>query len=143
MLFIVKKSPVRPVNKNHSTDSINAALTLIERAVADAKKISAEKVAFYGQGLIITYLLGCGMVLPGNITCIIDDNTMYQGKKWKGSIDIVSLDDFLVRWKNVRNVFLAMNACYHVQVIPKIPDGFRIFGTPGLSAPLRAETALP
>lgn len=143
MLIVVKKSPARPVNKNHSTDSINAALTLIERAIADAKRISSEKVVFYGQGLIITYLLGCGIVSPGNITCIIDDNTMYQGKKWKRFVDIISLDVFLALKKDVGNIFLAMNECYHQQVIAKIPKGFFIFGAPGLSAPIQAETARP
>lgn len=143
MLFVFKKAPTRPVNKNHSSDIIKAALTLIEHAIADAKSINSEKVAFYGQGLIIAFLLGQGIVSPGNIACIIDDNRMYQGGKWKGSIDIVSLDVFLARRKDVRNIFLAMNECYHEQVIARIPNGFRIFGAPGFSAPLLPETARP
>lgn len=128
MLFILKKSDEVYLETNRSDETIHSALDLIERAVTEARRIRGRDFAFYGQGLIIDYLVGERIITLENIECIIDDNITYQGKKWKGLIDIVSLNDFFKDHRGVKSIFLAMNECYHKRILAKLPGSYAIYG---------------
>lgn len=129
MLFIVKKGKtVGGLKRANSSAIIKSALDLIYDVIEDAKQIANEKAAIYGQGLILDYLIGQKIIKLDNIVCIIDDNETFKNKKWKGVVGIVSLNNFLDRYRNVPNIFLAMNECYHSRVMDKIPGNYEIWG---------------
>jgi len=129
MLFIVKKGKTAGgLKRANSSAIIKSALDLIYGAIEDAKKIASEKTAMYGQGLILDYLIGQKIIKLDNIVCIIDDNETFKNKKWKGVVGIVSLNIFLDGYRNVPNIFLAMNECYHSRVMDRIPDNYKIWG---------------
>jgi len=127
MLFLTQITSQRNIKSSNSQDAIKSAIGLIENAIRDAEKIKNQKIAIYGQGLITYYLLGEKIFTIDNISCIIDDNKTFQGKKWKERINIISLDTFLQNFRT-KNLFLAMNECYHQQVIEKLPKIYNFYG---------------
>tara|TARA_B100000212_G_scaffold45845_1_gene29609 strand:+ start:26684 stop:27754 length:1071 start_codon:yes stop_codon:yes gene_type:complete len=91
----------------------------IENAISVTRKYSQETIAVYGQSIILDYLIGTGLLSYENIDCIIDDNSLYQGLKYKSKVDIISFEEFEKRNANLK-IFLSMNDCYYKFVLPKL-----------------------
>jgi len=72
------------------------------------------------------YLVGTNKLKMENILCIIEDN---HNKLFKNKIPIMSFSDFKKSslFSRIRKVFLAMNPCYHKNVINKL-SGFEVLG---------------
>ena len=90
----------------------------IENAISVVKRCSQETIAVYGQSIILDYLIGTGLLSYENIDCIIDDNSFYQGLKYKSKVDIISFEEFERRNSNTK--ILSMNDCYYKFVLPKL-----------------------
>lgn len=131
MQFILKKSNDKNIKINSLDDFnyIDSAISYLTKIDNDIENIKNEKIAVYGQGLVLDYLIGVHRIKIENIKCIIDDNSLYQGKKYKNKIPILSFEDFLNEdiSNNIQTIFLAMNDCYHHKVINKLKD-FKIIG---------------
>lgn len=131
MQYIVKKM----VNSNSQIVYKFNILEYIEKSSMYLKNIinnttlKKKKIAVYGQGLILEYLLGTSRLKIENIACVIDDNVLYQAKKYKKRVPIVSFDEFHVseKYKNIKIILLCMNECYHELVIDKISQ-FQVEG---------------
>ena len=128
MQFIVKKGNFKKIKHiNPNEEIVNKSITYINSVINDAKSLSNEEIAIYGQGLILNYLTGCKILKINNIKCVIDDNVLYQDKKWKNEIPIISYSKFHER-NYEKKIFLAMNDCYHKNVINKLGN-HKIYGT--------------
>ncbi len=129
MRYLVQKdtrAKNKPIITPHIHSTLASSKVTISNAIKLAERSPGDKIAVYGQGIILNYLLGIGAISFESIDCIIDDNPLYHGKKYKDLIDIVSFETFK-RQFNTRDVFLAMNECYHQYVLPKLPD-HRVLG---------------
>lgn len=126
MQFVVQKAPQKEKMMIDSAPIVSNAVGYLIKAIQSASEISFSDIALYGQGLIADYLVGAGILKLSNIRCVIDDNYLYQGKKWKDSVNIVSFEKFEDRYK-ITNIFLAMNDCYHQKVLQKL-TGYTVFG---------------
>ena len=100
-------------------NDINNAVAYLKQAFSDAEKLKNKKIAIYGQGLIMEYLLGSGILNYKNIVCIVDDNPLYQVKKWKNKLPIVNLNKYFLEYEAIY-MYLAMNDCYHKDVLKKL-----------------------
>lgn len=129
MIFVLRKGHAEGIVKCNTESAVSSALELIDDAVSDADELRGIRLAVYGQGLILTYLVGQCAIREQDIACVIDDNRLFQGKRWNGSVEIVGLTKFIESRPDVREVFLAMNECYHAQVRAKLPDRCRVRGT--------------
>lgn len=120
MQFIVKSDTVRPVETSSGIKPFSDAHVYVKYAISEAKKTSARKIAVYGQGLMLPYFLGTGVLEHENVRYIIDDNPLYQGSLYQGKIPIVSLDEFSDSpHYGIEAIFLAMSDCYHEAVLSK------------------------
>ena len=130
MQFIVKKSTNNiKINFLNDFDFINNAISYLKKIENDICNIKNDRIAVYGQGLVLDYLIGVGKINIENIVCVIDDNSLYQGKKYQNKIDILSFDEFKISnlSNKTKKIFLAMNDCYHHKVNYKL-DGFEVIG---------------
>jgi hypothetical protein len=113
-----------------STNTINEVIETAEEylssALNDANLLKHTKIAVYGQSLILDYLLSLNIFNFDNISCIIDDNKLYQGTKYKNKLDIVSLENFKNN-HDTAQVFLAMNDCYHDKTIKNL-NTYTLYG---------------
>lgn len=135
MQFIIKSDTARPIATCSGVKPFLEAHVYIKFAISEAKKISSQQVAVYGQGLLLPYFLGTGVLEHENVHYIIDDNPLYQGSLYQGKIPIVSLDEFTDNQHHgVEAIFLAMNDCYHEAVLSKLQSknlGIPIVGKQG------------
>ncbi|RXJ90599.1 hypothetical protein CRV01_05450 [Arcobacter sp. CECT 8983] len=131
MQFILKKisNDNIKINSLNDFDYINHAISYLKKIENDICNIKNDKIVIYGQGLVLDYLIGVGKINIKNIVCIIDDNSLYQGKKYKNKIDILSFAEFKTSnlLNETKKIFLAMNDCYHHKVSCKLND-FEIIG---------------
>ncbi|PHR58531.1 MAG: hypothetical protein COA44_03575 [Arcobacter sp.] len=127
MQFIVKIGFQKGLKKIDINKNINNASKYLTQAFQDAEDVSEEKISIYGQGLILEYLLGLGVLKLENIVCIIEDNPLYQGKKWKNKLRIVDFETFEEKYKT-NKIYLAMNDCYHQKVLKKL-DKYKVLGS--------------
>ena len=127
MQYIIKKSKnYTPINTFDIQGIVNNAMVYLNKAVSDSKHLENKHLVAYGQGLILTYLLGNNTLSFNNLDCVIDDNPLYSNKVYKNKVNIYNLDDY--KNKNLsKDIFLAMNDCYHDKVIEKL-NGYNIFG---------------
>jgi len=127
MQYIIKTSDIKNLSKVNIKTSLNEAKKYLNNAFYDAKIINKEEIAIYGQGLILDYLLGSETLDIEKISCLIDDNPLYWGKLFKNKIPIVDFDTFKKKY-NTKKIFLAMNDCYHNNLIIKLQD-HNVFGS--------------
>ncbi|MCF6339852.1 MAG: class I SAM-dependent methyltransferase [Sulfurimonas sp.] len=128
MQFIVQCSnSIENYSKINSGKTIESAVEYLENAIGGASSIKNDKISIYGQGLILDYLIGMKILKVDNICCIVDDNPLYQGKKYKNIINIVNFIDFKSDYTEINDIFLAMNDCYHNKVKDKL-DNLNIYG---------------
>ena len=131
MQFILKKSNDHnsSINSLNNFDYINNAINYLKKIENDISNIENDKIVVYGQGLVLDYLIGINKINIENIVCVIDDNPLYQGKKYKNKINILSFDEFKISnlSNKTKKIFLAMNDCYHHKVNYKL-DGFEVIG---------------
>jgi 2-polyprenyl-3-methyl-5-hydroxy-6-metoxy-1,4-benzoquinol methylase len=126
MQYIIKIGNIKDIVKGHITIDINNAVAYLNKSFNDAKEIRDNNISLYGQGLVMEYLLGVGILSSENISCIIDDNPLYQGKKWKNKISIIDFKTFEKKYKT-KNIFLSMNDCYHEKILSKL-NNYDIYG---------------
>ncbi len=128
MQFIVQLCDnINSISKTKIEKTVNIAATYLNNVINSINSIGDKKIAVYGQGLILDYLIGVKILDINNICCIVDDNSLYQGKKYKNKIDIVNLEYFKSNYVNINDIFLAMNDCYHSKVKDKLNE-FNIYG---------------
>ncbi len=128
MQFVARKSGRGEIEPFDVAPYVEQAAVYLKRAISEGKKLGGRNVALYGQGLVADYLVGTGIIDKDSVTCVIDDNYLYQGTRWKESVPIISFEEFQ-RGHDTRDIFLAMNDCYHHAVTPRIPRGYHVWGT--------------
>lgn len=129
MQYIVKLSrPSKNAEGNHELELYNLET---KRALADSiyylkevfykikKLLSKHRFSAYGQGLVLEYILGSGLVDYDQIDCVIDDNSLYHNSSYNNKLPIVDFEYFNNHIRT-RRIFLAMNDCYHQKVIQKL-----------------------
>ena len=126
MQYVVKIGIKSNIKKTSIDIDIKNAVEYLSQAFSDAKKLKNETISIYGQGLVMEYLVGIGILDFKNIACIIDDNSLYQGKMWKNKLAIVDFKVFEKKYKT-KKIYLAMNDCYHEKVLHKL-DKYEVFG---------------
>lgn len=129
MRFAVKKNMSKRNEQALETNIesyLNQSNKTIVHAISDIQSVNSQKVAMYGQSSILTYIIGTKEISSHQISCIIDDNTLYQGLKFQGNINIVSFDVFNSTYE-AKTIFLSMNDCYHQFVLPKL-EGYNVIG---------------
>lgn len=129
MQFIVQKKQIERVSylSTNVEFFIKSAIDYIKKAIDDAVTINDKQITIYGQGLILDYLVYTNTFLIKNIACIIDDNKLYQGKKYKDNVQIVDYVTFNQKYSHIDSVYLAMNDCYHNNVKDKLSN-LHIYG---------------
>lgn len=126
MQYVIRKSDFHAPLRCDSGRWIAEAVSYLRDAFRDAERLRNRKIAVYGQSIILTYLIECGIFNSSDIVCVIDDNVLYQGRKWRRLVDIVSYAHFM-EMNTALPVFLAMNPCYHRQVAKKL-EGHEVYG---------------
>lgn len=126
MQYVVKIGEVKDIKETNINADVKNAEKYLKQAFDDANELKEENISIYGQGLVMEYLLGMDILSSENITCIIDDNPLYQGKRWKDKLPIVDFSTFKKTY-NTKKIYLAMNDCYHEKILRKL-DGFDVFG---------------
>ena len=129
MQFIIQmnnKTNIENIIEIKMKETINLAVNYLDHILKSAELLKNTKIAVYGQGLILDYLIGIKKINLSDIICIINDNPLYQGKKYKNQIDIVGFNKFQQSYR-VNTVFLAMNDCYHDKVMNKL-NKLNVFG---------------
>lgn len=126
MQFIVKVGVEKEIEKTNINIDVVNSVKYLKQIFSDAEQFKDKNISIYGQGLVMEYLLGINILKLNNVSCIIDDNPLYQGKRWKGKLSIVSFEVFEKEY-NTKIVYLAMNDCYHEKVLNKL-DRYKIIG---------------
>ncbi len=126
MQYIVKIGVENNIKETSINMDIKNAIDYLGQALNVPKKLEDEKISIYGQGLVMEYLIEMDILSLKNISCIIDDNPLYQGKKWKDKLSIVDFKTFEKKYKT-KKVYLAMNDCYHEKVLNKL-DSYEVLG---------------
>jgi len=126
MQYIIKIGIEREIKETNINIDIKTALDYLKLVFDDARQLKDKKISIYGQGLVMEYLLGMNILNLNNIACIVDDNPLYQGKKWKNKLPIVDFETFKEKY-NTKIVYLAMNDCYHEKILNKL-DKYTVAG---------------
>ena len=121
MQYVIKKSEVKDIITEDVTKYTNKAVEYLQKIIDDAKKLENKKIAVYGQGLILEYLIGSKILNIKNVTCIIDDNPLYHNKLWKNTLPIFDFHTFEKKF-HTKKIFLAMSDCYHIKVTDKLSN---------------------
>lgn len=126
MQYVIKKSEVKDIITDDATKYLNKAVEYFQKIIDDAKKLENKKIAVYGQGLILEYLIGSKILNIKNVTCIIDDNPLYHNKLWKNTLSIFDFHTFEKKF-HTKKIFLAMSDCYHIKVTDKLSN-YEVYG---------------
>lgn len=130
MQFIIKLSnntEIINLLKEDPLCILSQSQEYIDKVLKDISNAKDDKLSVYGKNVVIDYLLDNGFIDIKNIICMINDNPAYQGKnKWRNTIDVVSLDEFISKQYS-KNIFLSMNDVYHNKVKSKLDD-FNLLG---------------
>ncbi|GAK60663.1 methyltransferase type 12 [Candidatus Vecturithrix granuli] len=121
MQFVIQPDIKRSIIARSEFQTFMNAHEYLQFVTSEANKISTDHIAIYGQGLLLPYFLGTAVIKLKNIKCIIDDNPLYHHTLYRGVIPIVSLDEFSKDLHfEVSAILLAMNDCYHENVLSKL-----------------------